>query len=135
MASRRATPCFSMLTTQRPRALRAARKHPRRATRLRAARALVATATALVLAPSMTVAPAAAVPGELDASFGAGGATTAFRYTSPLGIALQADGKIVVAGRYQNDVDHDPAFFVGRLRRDGRVDPTFGNGGMVVTDF
>jgi uncharacterized delta-60 repeat protein len=48
---------------------------------------------------------------------------------------VQRDGKVVVAGRYQDDVENDPAFFVGRLGRDGQVDPTFGDGGMVVTDF
>jgi uncharacterized delta-60 repeat protein len=44
-------------------------------------------------------------------------------------LAIQRDGRIVVAGRT------GPAFAVARYTQDGRLDPTFGDGGKVVTDF
>jgi len=71
--------------------------------------------------------------GSLDTSFGkAGEVQTPLRNTinRAIGLALQADGKIVVAGTENND------FIVARYDADGSVDTTFGRGaGFVTTDF
>ena len=75
-----------------------------------------------------------AAPGDLDPTFGAdgvvhtnlssdrGGRDTAF------GVALQADGSIVVAGRA------GPRFGLVRYADDGTLDDGFGQGGKVRTD-
>ncbi|MFO0736752.1 MAG: hypothetical protein U0270_12785 [Labilithrix sp.] len=77
-------------------------------------------------------------PGMLDTSFGAGaapgsvvlpvGAGDDYGYT----MAVQADGKILVAGRAAENLGD---FAVVRLDRDGKLDPTFGQGGKVMTDI
>ncbi|WP_019925299.1 hypothetical protein [Nocardia sp. BMG111209] len=77
--------------------------------------------------------------GALDPSFGDGG-----RVSTDLGtradradaVAIQPDGKIVVAGSTH---DPDPAqgdnFVVVRYGSDGQLDAGFGSGGTVSTDF
>jgi uncharacterized delta-60 repeat protein len=102
---------------------------------MRTARTAVVTTAALVFTTMLTVEPASATPGELDTSFGTGGSTVAFKFTTANAVAVQRDGKIVVAGQYQDDVDNDPAFYVGRFQSNGQPDPAFGDGGMVITDF
>ena len=102
---------------------------------MRTARTAVVTTAALVFTTMLTVEPASATPGELDTSFGTGGSTVAFKFTTASAVAVQRDGKIVVAGQYQDDVDNDPAFYVGRFQSDGQPDTAFGDGGMVITDF
>lgn len=102
---------------------------------MRTARTAVVTTAALVFTTMLTVEPASATPGELDTSFGTGGSTVAFKFTTASAVAVQRDGKIVVAGQYQDDVDNDPAFYVGRFQSNGQPDTAFGDGGMVVTDF
>lgn len=73
--------------------------------------------------------------GTLDTSFGNGGIVL-----DPVGwgadsIAIQPDGKIVLAG-----TDFDPrngitsSIALARLNADGSVDTTFGDGGMVLTN-
>jgi uncharacterized delta-60 repeat protein len=73
--------------------------------------------------------------GSLDASFGSGGGGAAaldFGVTSEgRGLALQSDGKIVVAGF----TDTGSAVAVGRLTADGLLDTTFDADGMLVRDF
>jgi uncharacterized delta-60 repeat protein len=50
------------------------------------------------------------------------------------GVALQADGRIVVAGSlYQFAGSED--FALSRFNADGTTDPTFAGNGMAVTDF
>ncbi|NCX96747.1 MAG: hypothetical protein EBX41_10185, partial [Chitinophagia bacterium] len=49
------------------------------------------------------------------------------------GIALQTDGKIVVAGYSYNGSNND--FALARYNTDGSLDTTFGSAGKVVTDF
>lgn len=74
------------------------------------------------------------VPGSLDTSFGGGkmmlpgGASDDYAYAA----ALQADGKLVIAGRA---AEHAGDFALIRLDRDGNVDTSFGTGGRVLTDF
>jgi uncharacterized delta-60 repeat protein len=71
-------------------------------------------------------------PGALDPAFGSGGkVVTPF----PNGrdnaedVAVQADGKVVVAGSSGSD------FALARYNTDGSLDATFGTGGRVHTDF
>lgn len=51
------------------------------------------------------------------------------------GVAVQPDGKIVVAGRTTRPGQTDPDFGVARLRTDLSLDPDFGNGGTQVIAF
>jgi uncharacterized delta-60 repeat protein len=73
--------------------------------------------------------------GSLDTAFGNGGWMTTQLGSSawPYAIAVQPDGKIIVAGTTQ-----DPAgsrFVVLRYDANGVLDPTFGPGGIVRTGF
>jgi uncharacterized delta-60 repeat protein len=74
--------------------------------------------------------------GTLDASFGASGiATTDFAGSSdqPSSIALQGDGKIVVAG--QTSVNGSFDFGLARYNSNGTLDASFGTSGKATTDF
>lgn len=77
--------------------------------------------------------------GVLDRTFGVGGIVTtdiAAVGTSldwAYAAALQADGKIVVAGSTNLNGDLDA--FVARYTARGALDPTFGTAGVVVTDL
>jgi uncharacterized delta-60 repeat protein len=82
--------------------------------------------------------------GGLDAAFGGGGRVTTNFQIAPadnLGhaVAVQVDGKIVVAGNvnlYSNQEALDNYdFAVSRYNPDGSLDPTFGSGGRVTVDF
>jgi uncharacterized delta-60 repeat protein len=65
--------------------------------------------------------------GDLDSSFGDNGKLiTKGDATS---VALQADGKIIVAGQYYQ------SFGVRRFRPNGRIDSSFGTDGVVTTSF
>ena len=70
--------------------------------------------------------------GELDASFSFDGRTTIdFGGNTDIcnGLAIQTDGKIVVAGSTQPDGDPNVDFAVARLNADGTLDTaTFGAG-------
>jgi uncharacterized delta-60 repeat protein len=72
--------------------------------------------------------------GALDPGFGTGGvAETALGAGSATAraVALQADGKIVVAGSCLNGPS-DAQFAVVRYEADGTLDATFGTGGIVI---
>ncbi len=74
--------------------------------------------------------------GTLDGSFGTGGkVTTDLGSPQDLGrdLALQVDGKIVVVGFFQNGTDS--AFALARYTTSGKLDPTFGQGGKILTHF
>jgi uncharacterized delta-60 repeat protein len=76
--------------------------------------------------------------GDLDSSFGSGGVViTDFgsRQSEYIeSMALQPDGKIVVAGEtYTDSSSHD--FALARYDAGGNLDPSFGSGGLVRTDF
>jgi uncharacterized delta-60 repeat protein len=73
----------------------------------------------------------AAVPGELDPSFGAGGKVqTPFGPESYAGgVAVQPDGKILVAGT----PEESKGFSIARLLPNGSPDPSWGEGGVVTT--
>ena len=75
--------------------------------------------------------------GSLDPSFGAGGRVTtdfAGGDDNAFGLAIQSDGRIVVAGVAVN-ARTDGDFALVRYRADGSLDPSFGAGGRVTTDF
>jgi uncharacterized delta-60 repeat protein len=81
-------------------------------------------------------APAAAAPGDLDPSY-AGTGLLAQQFgdntgdgDSGAGVATQPDGKIVVGARVASG--GKVAGGIARYLVDGRLDPTFGNGGKVV---
>ena len=71
----------------------------------------------------------------LDPSFGVGGVATSpvvpgLTYGSPVSIAVQTDGKVVIAtGEGTGD------FAVFRFESNGSLDATFGAGGKVIVDF
>ncbi|MHA3775569.1 DUF7453 family protein [Verrucomicrobiota bacterium sgz303538] len=78
--------------------------------------------------------PLHAAPGDLDTSFnGTGKVTTSIRSSNDEGysMAVQADGKIVVAGRSYNGSNYD--FAVVRYNANGTLDTTFNNTGKVIT--
>jgi uncharacterized delta-60 repeat protein len=73
--------------------------------------------------------------GSLDSTFGtAGKVTTDFpgQFHGIRALALQPDGKIVAAGfTFLTDSN----FGLARYNPDGTLDPSFGSGGKVITDF
>jgi uncharacterized delta-60 repeat protein len=87
--------------------------------------AALAAATALALLP----ATALAVPGDLDGSFGMGGVAPTPGVAANA-VALQGDGKILVAG-----VTPDSRFAVARYTTKGEPDTGFGQGGVAATTF
>jgi uncharacterized delta-60 repeat protein len=75
--------------------------------------------------------------GTLDITFGSGGKVTTDFMNGSLdeadGIAIQTDGKIVVAGSSNLGTTVD--FALARYNSDGTLDTTFGSGGKVTTGF
>jgi uncharacterized delta-60 repeat protein len=75
--------------------------------------------------------------GTLDANFGTGGrVTTVFAGASianAFSVALQLDGKIVVAG--WTNIDGGADFALARYDSTGTLDTSFGTGGRVITAF
>jgi uncharacterized delta-60 repeat protein len=71
--------------------------------------------------------------GSLDATFGKGGSVVTNFATSPAAMALQPDGKIVLAGVINNTTEN--VFAVARLNANGGVDTSFGSGGTVTADM
>ncbi|MFO7791191.1 MAG: T9SS type A sorting domain-containing protein [Bacteroidales bacterium] len=75
--------------------------------------------------------------GSLDSTFGTNGVViTDFGSAPSSNIAIQSDGKIVVAGTiFYNVEDSHHDFCVARYNTDGTIDTTFGSMGMVTTEF
>jgi len=75
--------------------------------------------------------------GSLDTTFdGDGMVTTQFfgeNIESATGVAIQANGKIVVVGSVFSTFDQ--SFALARYNADGSLDASFGTGGKVTTDF
>ena len=77
--------------------------------------------------------------GSLDTSFGSGGTvSTAIKSAASwaFAVTLQPDGKVLAAGfvqwtRFASSVD----FALERYTTSGNLDPTFGSGGIVTTNF
>src|SRR5207237_636290 len=76
--------------------------------------------------------------GELDPTFGGGDGIFAHpdagRSNTAVAAAVQADGKVVVAGLHDDPVRHTD-FAVARYNADGTIDTSFGTNGRVYTDF
>ena len=91
---------------------------------------LVSASVALMLSPAVQ-----AAPGDLDTTFGAGGkVTTDFGGSADRGlaVALQTDGKVVVAGHVVLP-DGSSRIGLARYNVDGGLDTTFGQGGRVIS--
>lgn len=73
--------------------------------------------------------------GSLDGSFGTGGVviTNIGGLPGASAVAIQSDGKIVVAGGAGNPLTQD--FALARYDTNGGLDATFGTGGVVTTDL
>jgi uncharacterized delta-60 repeat protein len=76
--------------------------------------------------------------GTLDSSFGTAGLITtsfpSFQTASVYGVALQADGRIVVVGGVQVSINID-RFALARYNSDGSLDGSFGTAGRVTTSI
>ena len=90
---------------------------------------------------SLFIAGSTSIPtdGDLDPTFGTGGVVmTDFNTSTDLAnaVALQPDGKLVVAGTTYTDNDFsDEDFAIARYNADGSLDTSFGTNGKVTTDF
>ncbi|HLQ45158.1 MAG TPA: delta-60 repeat domain-containing protein, partial [Planctomycetaceae bacterium] len=80
--------------------------------------------------------------GTLDTTFGDGGiVTTSFpgQGSYAFALALQSDGKIIAAGtdfvNFSSEDSSNTDFALARYNPDGTLDPTFGSGGQLTTDF
>jgi len=72
--------------------------------------------------------------GSLDKSFGSGGKVVTYfgQMSGADDLAIQRDGKIVVAGA---ETDPSPRFVLARYTPGGRLDPTFGSRGKILSRF
>jgi uncharacterized delta-60 repeat protein len=94
--------------------------------------------TVAVALLALAVAPSAfGAAGALDPTFGGDGRVTTNvgpHYDAAYALAIQADGKLVVAG--ERDSRHGrPEFALARYRNHGRSDGSFGTGGRVVVNL
>jgi uncharacterized delta-60 repeat protein len=99
--------------------------------------ALILSVATLLAWQLAMAAPAHAKAGDLDPTFGTGGKVTTDFGTIDDAIsdkmAVQADGKPVAAGYADDGPARD--FALARYTPTGALDPTFGTGGRVTTDF
>ncbi len=75
-------------------------------------------------------------PSGLDTAFGTGGEVItpgARGFTDSWSVALQPDGKIIVATTASNGSNYD--FALARYTTSGALDTTFGSGGLAFADF
>jgi uncharacterized delta-60 repeat protein len=92
--------------------------------------------TALVVLLASTLIYGQTQSGTLDLSFGTDGkVTTDFAGSGDeaTAVAVQADRKLIVAG--QATINSGSDFAVARYDSNGTLDPSFGTGGKVTTDF
>ncbi len=75
--------------------------------------------------------------GSLDSSYGINGLDTLEldTYTTATGLVVQPDGKIVISGDVQKHEYDEKRTFICRYMPDGGLDPSFGEGGIVVTTY
>ncbi|MCC7069654.1 MAG: hypothetical protein IT523_14565 [Burkholderiales bacterium] len=92
--------------------------------------------TVLPTCALLAAVPAAAAPGDLDTTFGSGfgKVMTAIGGTDDQGyaVALQPDGKIVIAG-HCGPLPTRYEFCLARYQADGTLDTSFGTGGKVIS--
>ena len=90
---------------------------------------------AMVVIASSTLALGQA--GQLDSTFGTGGIFTTnftqYDVTIDSAVAIQSDGKIVLGGTMPTGANQAAALL--RLNSNGTLDPSFGTGGIVTSDF
>jgi uncharacterized delta-60 repeat protein len=101
-------------------------------------------AALLVAAILVLAVPAAAAPSDLDPSFGDGGFVLT-EFASPAvvepsharasAIGVQADGKLVAAGSFNDQFGNNGGFALARYTAGGAPDGTFGADGRVITGF
>ncbi len=109
---------------------------------------LVALSVVLARLPGHSAHASASVPlsplgqpraGDLDSTFGnAGKVITDFDFSdfdSIEDLAVQRDGKIVAVGGTYDAAAASYRFAVARYTRNGSLDPAFGAGGKLTTDF
>lgn len=101
---------------------------------------LAAIVAVLLLISMRLAAPMQAASGDLDPTFGIGGKTTTDFFGSVdagRAMAVQQDGKILVAGFTLTSSGGTTDFAVARYTSAGALDPGFGPGGTgkVITDF
>ena len=98
---------------------------------------LLAVALLSLAAVSTFPANAFAAAGQLDKTFGNGGIFVApnanFSDSSATSLAIQSDGKIVVAGQAMTSIQLQPA--VIRVNANGSLDTSFGNGGLATINL
>lgn len=96
---------------------------------------IVVTGTSVVSGARVFTVARYNTDGSLDNTFDGDGLAQAppAGFTAPWGMALQADGKIVVAGESVGDQTDD--YCLARFNPDGSVDVTFDGDGLVLTDF
>jgi uncharacterized delta-60 repeat protein len=93
-------------------------------------------AAAVAVAVTVVAAPANAAGGDVDPAFGAGGQlTTDFggTYDWAYATAVQPDGRILAAGVSDARGTYD--FALARYTAAGLLDESFGDHGVVITDF
>ena len=78
--------------------------------------------------------------GSLDPSFGTNGITitvapSGFSYNQPPAVALQPDGKIIIAAGTSPADGSSGEFVVARYDASGTLDTTFGQDGLITTQF
>ena len=78
--------------------------------------------------------------GQLDSTFGAGGKVSTDvpgDFEGARSLAIQPDGKIVLAGSVSNTGVYPPVynFALARYNTNGSIDTTFGSSGVVIKDF
>ncbi len=98
---------------------------------LSAATLVAAIAAALLICRA---AAALAAPGDLDPSFSHDGKAMFWFPGTAWAVAVQPDGQIVIAGPPSYDSYRDD-FLLQRVRPDGALDWSFGEHGLVRTDF
>jgi uncharacterized delta-60 repeat protein len=100
---------------------------------------VVKSLVALCMALALLIGSAAdaSKPGTLDTTFGLNGKViTDFGQMDGIeDIAVQPNGKIVAAGSSSDRNTGESRFALARYTKNGALDPTFGTGGKLTTDF
>jgi len=102
------------------------------------ARTLITLTVILAFISSNQILQTYAAPGDIDPSFGTGGrviSDVSMNFDEAHAVAVQSDGKIVVAGFAQPSEDDSRDFAVLRYGSTGAPDSSFGTEGRVLTDF
>jgi uncharacterized delta-60 repeat protein len=78
-----------------------------------------------------------AADGDLDSTFGTDGKVVlpVGLYSQPLAVAIRPDGRILTVGGSTTPQSYYFKLTLVQFNPDGSLDPSFGNGGQVVTDW